>query len=247
VLQETPAGEDAYDAYVRTEWNMFQRNPARAQASLEAVAGRVINRMLDIGCGAGQELLPFVTNQSALGIGLDRVPSVGRVGQRLLGDRRLAGRIAFVRGLAEELPCRSAVMDLVVCRLALPYTRNAKALSEMARVLRRDGIILLKFHHARYYLRKLRRAVVAADLRSALYATRVLMAGTFYHLTGRQPHGGLLGGESFQSERLLRRELSRCGLVLRNIMPDSTPQTPSCCVVKNETDAHSDEDRLRPV
>jgi hypothetical protein len=139
-------------------------------------------------------------------------------------------------------------MDLIVCRLALPYTHNATALSEMSRVLRPDGLILLKFHHYRYYLRKMTRAIATADLHSALYSGRVLIAGAVYHVTGRQPRGGILGGESFQSETLLRRELARCGLVIRSFMPDSTPQTPSCIVVRSarvaKADAENDETRF---
>jgi ubiquinone/menaquinone biosynthesis C-methylase UbiE len=200
---------------------------------LEAVGALKITRVLDIGCGAGQELLPFVARQDTVGVALDSAPAVGLAGRQLFTRHRLVGRVMFVRGLAEALPCHSDQFDLIICRLALPYTRNVEALSEMARVLRPAGLILLKFHHMRFYLTCMKRAIVAADLRATLHAARVLIAGSVYHLTGRQPHNLLTGTESFQTERLLRRELSRHGLVIRNVMPGSTPQTPSVVVVKS--------------
>jgi SAM-dependent methyltransferase len=225
-------GLSDYDGYIRAEWNLFDRNPARGQASLEAVTGIKVDRVLDIGCGAGQELLPFIAGQPAVGVGLDHSPSVGRVGTQLFAKQRLRGRVAFVRGLAEALPCLSGSFDVIVCRLALPYTHNAQALSEMARVLRPGGLILLKFHHARFYLDRITRAVASRDVRGLLSAARVLIAGTVYHVTGRQPRNPILGRETFQTKSLLRRELRRCGLAIRNEMGGSTPTTPSIVLVK---------------
>jgi ubiquinone/menaquinone biosynthesis C-methylase UbiE len=221
-----------YDGYIRAEWDLFHGNPTRTQASLEAVAGVKIDRVLDIGCGAGQELLPFVGGYPTLGVGLDHSPTVGHVGRQLLANQRLSGRVAFVRGLAEALPCISGSFDLIVCRLALPYTHNAQALSEMARVLRPGGLVLLKFHHARFYLERMTRAVASCDVRGLMYATRVLIAGTVYHVTGRQPRNPVLGRETFQTTTLLRRELRRCGLTIRNEMGGATPRTPAIVLVK---------------
>ncbi len=45
----------------------------------------------------------------------------------------------------------SPSVDLVICRLTLQYTDNSRTLAEVARVLRLEGRVLLKFHHARYY------------------------------------------------------------------------------------------------
>jgi ubiquinone/menaquinone biosynthesis C-methylase UbiE len=227
--------EERYDSYVRREWDQFHQDPSRAQASLNAIRGFAVQRILDIGCGAGQELLPFVKSREVLGIGLDRASTVGRSGRQLLLPHSLAGRVAFVGGAAENLPVRSGQIDLIVCRLALPYTRNAAALREMARVLRPGGLILLKIHHARFYLGRMKTAAKAADILRVAAGLRVLLAGAYYHVTGRQPDNYVLGAESFQTERLLRRELSRCGLTIRESMPDSNPRTPSFVIAKNAT------------
>jgi len=233
LVDETVAQVDQkYDAYVRGEWDLFARTPARAQASLNAVRGLEINRVLDVGCGGAQELLPFVVGARVFGIGLDPAPAVGRAGRQLLAKYNLSGRVAFVRGPAETLPFRSDAVDLIVCRLALPYTRNLQAISEMARVLRPGGVILLKIHNARFYLNTMKKGFQTADLRRIAHSARVLAAGALYHLTGRQPNNWLLGSECFQSEALLRRELSKCELAIQDVMPDSNPRTPSYVVVK---------------
>jgi SAM-dependent methyltransferase len=135
--------------------------------------------------------------------------------------------VAFVRGAGEELPFADGAFDAVICRIALPYMDNARALSEMDRVLGPSGQLFLKIHHAVFYLDEARRAVRAADVRSLVHAARVLAAGAWYHASGRQPGGRLLGSETFQSRWLLRRELLRLGLTIRGEMPDSARDAPS--------------------
>ena len=49
-----------YERYLTTEWEVYQAHPERFQATMAAVAGRNVNRVMDVGCGAGQELLPFL-------------------------------------------------------------------------------------------------------------------------------------------------------------------------------------------
>ncbi|HEX8293624.1 MAG TPA: class I SAM-dependent methyltransferase [Pyrinomonadaceae bacterium] len=196
-----------YDSYVRAEWEMFVADAARARESLEAVAGLDARRVLDVGCGAGQELLPFAA----------RAP---------------VGRVFFVRAAAESLPFAADSFDVVICRLALPYTDNARSLSEMARVLRPGGALLLKIHHPRFYVRDLGAAARRGDVPAAAYNARVLLAGLIYLLTGRQPRTRLPSSETFQTTRMLRRELDRRGLEIRRELRDSNPRTPSFLIVK---------------
>jgi hypothetical protein len=65
-------------------------------------------------------------------------------------------------------------------------------------------------------------------------ATRVLFAGTLYHLTGRQSRLRLLQ-ETFQTKRLLCKELERCGLKVAGEQPNSNPLTPSFIIARNES------------
>ena len=220
----------AYNAYIKTEWEMFVGNPGRARASLAATEGMEVTRVLDVGCGAGQELVPFVVERKALGVGIDFAPQVGQVGRNLFATHALPGNVVFMRAAAESLPFRSQVFDVVICRLALPYTGNRPALDEIARVLRDEGVCLLKIHHARYYFRSLKRALSSLDVRTAIHDIRVLMAGAIYHVSGKQLRNKLMGYESFQTRWLIRRELDKRGLFIVGEMPDSNPATPSFIV-----------------
>lgn len=221
-----------YDSYVRTEWEMFVADAGRARDTLEAVAGLDARRVLDVGCGAGQELLPFAQRPGAVCVGADVTPEAGLAGRELFASRAPLGRVAFVRAAAESLPFAADSFDVVICRLALPYTDNARCLSELARVLRPGGALLLKIHHARYYARKLREGLMAVQPASAVHAARVLAAGLVYRLTGRQPRTRLPSRETFQTLPLLRRELERRGLEIRRELRDSNPRTPSFLIIK---------------
>lgn len=221
-----------YDSYVRGEWQRFVDNAARMRASLAAVEGLEVSRVLDVGCGAGQELLPFVTERKALGVGIDFDRQVGRAGRDLFASRGFSDSVVFTRATAETLPFRSQVFDVVICRIALPYMDNRRALGEMARVLKQGGVFLLKIHHARFYLRELWRSLRPFRIRPVIHDLRVLVAGTMYHVFRRQPRNILTGGETFQTRWMLERELRRCGLSIVGEMPDSNPRTPSFIVTK---------------
>jgi ubiquinone/menaquinone biosynthesis C-methylase UbiE len=155
----------------------------------------------------------------------------------LIKARNPRARAAFVRAGAEMLPWRAETFDVVICRLALPYTNNERALREMARVLRPGGVLLLKIHHFRYYLDEMWRAFVQHRGRQVVHDARVLAAGTIYCLVGRQPRNRVFGTESFQTLWLLKRELRRCGLLVKREMADSTRETPSFVVAKPAGDA----------
>jgi ubiquinone/menaquinone biosynthesis C-methylase UbiE len=223
-----------YDNYVRFEWDKFTSDPARAQASLDATATLKVDRVLDVGCGAGQELLPFVTQKGALGFGMDIAATVGRVGREMYAAHAPLGRVNFLRGAAERLPFPASSFDVVICRLALPYTDNLKAFAEVSRVLRPGGKYFLKISGVRWYLLELKQALSGLSLKPMLHAARVLVAGSIYHLTRSQPRSRIPSSETFQSEWLLRRELARCGLAIESKTPDSNPITPSFVIVKEK-------------
>jgi SAM-dependent methyltransferase len=224
--------DDSYDRYVRAEWELFSRDPARGALVRDAVSDLRVERVLDIGCGAGQQLRPFLQDGRTLGIGSDISPEVGRAGRELFQLEQRNARVAFVQAAAERLPFCASSFDLVICRLALPYTDNARAFAEMARVLRSGGAVLLTFHHPRYYVLKLVDAVRSRHVKSGIHACRVLLAGAVYLVTGSQPRGRLTGGETFQTMRMLRRELAPHGLAVRAILPGSVPAAPSVRIEK---------------
>jgi len=226
--------DQEYDRYVREEWALFDRDTSRATAR-QALADLTIRRVLDVGCGAGQELRPFVSDRAVTGVGLDRSPEIGRAGRQLFAAHVPSARVTFVRAAAEHLPFPSAHFDVVICRLALPYTDNARALAEMSRVLRPGGVLLLKIQHARFYIAELFASLSRARLRPAVHACRVLFAGSIYHVTGTQPRNRVLGGETFQTTWLLNRVARAHSLRIEGVLPDSVAQTPSLLIRRMRT------------
>lgn len=228
---------EEFDVYLRSarqDLLAAMKEPARFQPLLEAVADLKVERMLDVGCGFGQVLYPFVALKGARGVGLDPTTQACRMGRDFYSEHVPEARVKFVCGRAEELPFPSASFDVVNCGLALPYMNNARAIEEVARVLRPGGVFLLKIHHARYYLRDFWQSLLARRLLSTIHAGRVLAVGAIYHLTGRQTDTRLFGHETFQTRWLLERELSLRGLNLKGERPDSNPQTPAFVIYKEQ-------------
>ena len=90
----------------------------------------------------------------------------------------------------------------------------------MSRVLRPGGVLLLKTHHPRYYVRKFTDGIRKRSPLFSIHALRVLLSGTIFHLTGWQPCApGILLRESFLTEARLTKELARAGLSIAATLP----------------------------
>jgi len=226
---------EEFDSYLRVARQGLldaMNEPARFQPFLECVGDLKIERVLDVGCGVGQMLYPFVALKGAFGVGVDPTYQACSMAQDFYARHVPAARVRFVYGQAEALPFESASFDVVNCGLALPYMDNARAIDEIGRVLRPGGILLLKIHHARYYLRDFWRGLMSRRFLSMVHAARALGVGAIYHVTGKQTDTRLLGTETFQTRWLLRRELSRCGLSIERERADTSPRTPAFVISK---------------
>jgi SAM-dependent methyltransferase len=210
-----------YTGYILAEWEYYQAHPERFDASIGAVRGRNISRVLDVGCGAGQELLPFVRRLGARGAGVDISPEAIEIAREQFIAEGCEGRVEFFCSAAESLPFGNNSFDVVVCRLALPYTGNAEALSEMARVLQPGGLLILKIHHLWYYCRRFWLALGGGKVREACAICRIFLNGTLYHLTGCQPKHESRAREVFQTRWMLRRIVTKLGLEIRGELQDS--------------------------
>jgi len=194
---------DDHADYVRAEWRRYHEQ-GQPLANLAARVVPAARRVLDVGCGAGQELLAY---PQANTVGIDVRKSGILAGRALFRERGL--RVpSFLVGAAEQLPFASGAFDVLICRLALPYTEVPRALAEMARVLRPGGALVLQYHSIRYYLRRAMRARHPGELAHAL---RVIAAGTAFELTGWQ------AGEVFLLRRTFRRLLERAGIELLDL------------------------------
>jgi ubiquinone/menaquinone biosynthesis C-methylase UbiE len=105
---------------------------------LDAVGIAPGDRVLDVGCGTG-----VVARAAAERVGPgDRVVGLDPNTGMLAVARRLAPRIEWRQGPAEEMPFEEASFDAVVCQFALMFfeDRGAAAM-EMARVLAPGGAL----------------------------------------------------------------------------------------------------------
>jgi ubiquinone/menaquinone biosynthesis C-methylase UbiE len=219
--------------YIATKENLLRdlRDYSGAHPPLDDIGTLIIERVLDLGCGIGQALFPLAVRRGALGVGVDISAPGLRMGREFYATHMPDARITLIRAGAESLPFADDSFDLVHSSLALPYTRNTRAIAEVARVLRPGGLFHLKIHHARYYLHELLRGLTRGDLSSLIHGGRVLTAGTLYHLARRQPSMRLLN-EVYQTRWLLRRELAKHGLVIEREQAKTNPLTPAFVIRK---------------
>ena len=220
VWSAPPAALDQH----RSAWeNLVVDPPADVSTDVRRHVGR-IGRVVDVGCGAGQELLPYLGD--AVCVGLDLTPQSVALARGLLRGRRPEARIALLCARVEALPLRSQSVDVAICRLVLSYTDNRCAVREMARVLRPGGALVLTFHSHRYYARKLAAALRTRDLRPAVYSLRVLLTGLCFHLSGRQrPIAGMR--ETYITVARARRLAATAGLELAAALAGSSAAVPS--------------------
>jgi len=90
-------------------------------------------------------------------------------------------------------------------------------------LLRPGGILLLKIHHARYYLRNFWRGLISRRLLQMVHAGRVLALGVICHPTESQPDTRLIGNEIFPNS---------LGFDIERERPDSNPRTPAFIISK---------------
>lgn len=224
---------ETYNDYVMEEWQMFETAHERREALIKAVSETDVRRVLDIGCGAGQEMLPFV-ERGAYAVGMDIMPEVGQVGRKMYRAKNLGDRVSFLRASGDELPFADESFDVMICRGALMFMDNKRAITEMARVMRRGGVFFLMVQAPPYYWWKIGKGLKTGNVLSSVHAARVLAAGNWYLMTGKQPTGRITaGGEIFQTRSSLSREFEQFGMTIVGEMPDTNPQTPSFIIRKN--------------
>lgn len=81
-------------------------------------------RVLDIGCGAGQTLIAAYSDRVSFGLDIDL--DVLKLGRSLTDD------VCFVCGKAESLPWPSGQFDMVIARVSLPYTSGSPSWASQA-------------------------------------------------------------------------------------------------------------------
>jgi SAM-dependent methyltransferase len=140
-LALTPLGAKVSDSL--TEYGYWKERGKRHHFSEEIPALRVENlrgrRILELGCGAGVNLLSL--QRCAEVVGVDVEPLYLRFGE-VLAHLENVPAPTRVCALAERLPFEDASFDVALFPGSLPYMQIQAALHETARVLRPGGRVI---------------------------------------------------------------------------------------------------------
>lgn len=225
---------DSYRDYAKAALEQYAKRDAASRHLLfEAVKHLKIERVLDIGCGAGQELFPFLENTKAFCVGIDIAEETGKITNEVFTGKSFSERASFARSKGESLPFENESFDLVLCRVALPYMNNRQTIAEVARILKPKGVFLLKTHAPPFYFGMIWSRLKTLNPKQLAYPLICLTAGAYHSLTGKQLEKGFWAGkEVYQTRRFLEKEFAKNGLKITGELSDTNPQTPSFVVEK---------------
>jgi ubiquinone/menaquinone biosynthesis C-methylase UbiE len=220
-----------YQEYTQTAIENFaQRDAAKRYLLVDAVKDKLPETVLDVGCGAGQELLPFLEKTEAFCVGVDFAEELGKVTREIFRGKE---NYAFVRSRGEKMPFADESFDVVLCRVALPYMNNRSALAEISRILRPNGTFLLKTHAPAFYFGMIRQRISSFSPKQIAYPLICLAGGIVHSAIGKQLQNGFWRGkEIYQTRRFIERECARNNLKIEGFLADDNPQTPSYVIVK---------------
>ncbi len=164
------------------------------------------NTILDIGCGLGQTLLAARLSPSVTAYGVDPDIDAIRAGQAMAPSN-----VHLEVGCGEALPFPDEMFDLVICRVALPYMRIARSLTETRRVLKAGGQVWMSLHGIETLRSRVRDSCAEGDVKDVAYCGFVGLNSALFLLVGAQMK---LAGrtETVQTERGMRRAFARARL-----------------------------------
>lgn len=162
--------------------------------------------VLDVGCGNGDALMHphYASAKARVGVDVDT--------EALADGRARFPELQLMHGSAEALPCPAEIYDVVISRVALPYTDIRTAMSEIRRVMKAGGDLFLTMHDWRHQVEFITGAIRQGALKRVLDHAYIVPASAAFIATGRVPsRPGRGTRETFQTERSMRRELGRAG------------------------------------
>ena len=96
---------DSYQEYAQAALdNYANKDEASRYLLFDSVKDLNIKKVLDVGCGAGQELLPFLEKSEAFCVGIDIAEELGKVTENFFSEKGFSERANFARSKGEELP-----------------------------------------------------------------------------------------------------------------------------------------------
>jgi SAM-dependent methyltransferase len=199
-MPTTEVGPAAVERPTTCEWVGYLASDFRF-ASFPAGA-----RVLDVGFGHGEQM-KHVAQGGGHAFGVEYDGTLARKGH--------AAGLRVCRAAAEGLPFATASFDGLICKVVIPYTDEASAVGEIARVLRPGGLAHVSYHGLGYSLRYL---LTDPNWKRRVYGARTIANTVVYRASGRRLPG-FWGDTIFQSASRLRSYYRRSGLELVAAQP----------------------------
>lgn len=230
-LKTTSGG---YGDYAQAALEDYERRGSKTKSLFfDAVKNSKIETVLDVGCGAGQELFPFLENTNAFCVGIDKGAELGAITNEIFLTKSFSERAKFVRSDGEKIPFADESFDVILCSVALPYMNNRKTISEVTRVLKKEGLFILKIHSPYFYFSMIVRRLKTLSPKMLAYPLICLTAGVYHHLTKKQLEQGFWEGkEVYQTRGILRRVCAENGLRIIGEIEKNNLQTPTFLIKK---------------
>jgi SAM-dependent methyltransferase len=205
----TSMGENVLYHVSEFEW---QTGRKWLDGALEHDGVGQFGRVLDLGCGAAQTLRLLEPDRSVDLVGVDVDLTSLALGYYFAQVESLP--LTLVMATSHALPFKDNSFDLVLTRVALNYMHQKRALSEMVRVLRPEGLLYCRVARFWYDLLRIRHS---RSIRDMACRCRDLGYGVVHCLTGWQPMPGstLRGGYAFVAAFRIARMLNSLGCKVR--------------------------------
>ena len=143
------------------------------------------DKVLDLGCGAGQWLGPLThSNKEVVGLDLERdlLEIARRKSERL-------ERSNLVQGRAERLCFRSSVFDAVLCYTMIMYVDHEACLREVWRVLKPGGKLVVGVMGLGYYVKHIVDGVRSGRIDAVRYGVDPIATRVGQAVFGRRSQG----------------------------------------------------------